>query len=340
MLKSLARYSYLWLAIILTLFLSLEYWIVQSIYFSRQPELFSIGVAIDLTLGIPALFYFLLVRPKKYSPLTLVPVFLISFGIATVMIPSAYQNFLTSEKKIIPLIEVGLIAYVVSKIPGLVRRYREIKDAEYFFADRVRKSFGDVFFDNKAVNILLSEFLLMYLAFGGWFMKSDTKQMEHPTFTYHHKSAYSTILGVMIALLCIETIAFHIILLHWSKIAAVIMTALSIYSLFWLIGDFHAIRLHPVLITDNNIQLRIGLRWKATIPISAISGVDFGGGPPRNSKGYVRASVLTPRVVLNLNQTVNVQALFGMVRHASKIGLSIDDAEKFRDEILKRKEAV
>src|SRR5262245_60272102 len=52
--SSFAR-SYVWLAIILAFFLSVEYWIVQSIYFNKQRELISIGVAIDLTLGIPVL---------------------------------------------------------------------------------------------------------------------------------------------------------------------------------------------------------------------------------------------------------------------------------------------
>jgi hypothetical protein len=335
---SLAR-PYLWLAIILVLFLSVEYWIVQSIYFGKRPELISIGVAIDLTLGIPALFYFLLVRPRKYSLLILFPVFLISLAIATIMIPSGYQHFLTSEKKIVPIFEIVLIAYVISKIFKVRKRYRELKVREDFFLDSLRQAVSDVFNDNKAVNILLTELLLMYLAFAGWFLKFDERS-GHPAFTYHRKSSYSTILGVMIALLCIETTAFHIIVLHWSKIFAIIMTGLSIYSLLWLIGDFNAIRLQPVLVKDDNIQLRIGLRWKATIPISAISSVDIGSGPPRNTKGYVRASVLGARVVLNLNQPVSVQGLFGMVRQPSRIGLSIDDTDLFRGEILKRKEAV
>ncbi len=335
---SLAR-PYLWLAIILVFFLSVEYWIVQSIYFGKRPELISIGVAIDLTLGIPALFYFLLVRPRKYSLLILFPVFLISLAIATVMIPSGNQHFLTSEKKIVPLFEIVLIAYVISKISKVRKRYRELKVREYFFLDSVRQAVSDVFNDNKAVNILLTELLLMYLAFSGWFLKFDSERIEHPAFTYHRKSSYSTILGVMIVLLCIETTAFHLIVLHWSRTVAIIMTGLSFYSLLWLIGDFNAIRLQPVLIKDDNIQMRIGLRWKATIPISAISSVDIGSGPPRNTKGYVRASVLGARVVLNLNQPFPVQGLFGMVRHPSRIGLSIDDTDRFRDEILNRVQA-
>ncbi len=127
--------SYFWVAIIILLFLLVEYWIVQSIYFSKNPELISIGVAIDLTLGIPALFYFLLVRPRKYSLLILFPVFLISLGIATIMIPSAYQHFLRSEKKIVPLLEIVLIAYVITKISKVWKRYPEIKVREYFFID-------------------------------------------------------------------------------------------------------------------------------------------------------------------------------------------------------------
>ncbi|HEY7159958.1 MAG TPA: hypothetical protein VH815_01810 [Acidobacteriota bacterium] len=331
---------YLWLAIILALFLSVEYWIVQSLFFNRNPELISIGVTIDLTLGIPALFYLLLVRPRKYSLLILFPVFMISLLIATVMIPSRNQDFLSYEKKIIPLFEIVLIAYVFTRIRKVIRRYREIKAREYFFLDGIRQAVSDVFNDNKAVNILLTELLLMYLAFFGWFKKFERTQVEIPAFTYHRKSSYPTILGVMIALLCVETAALHIIVLHWSRIAAIILTGLSIYSLLWLVGDFHAIRLQPVLVTQDNIELRIGIRWKATIPISNVAGVDAGSGPPRNAKGYVRASVLGARVVLNLNQPVTVKGLFGMQRSASKIGLSIDEVEQFRDEILKHRQAI
>jgi hypothetical protein len=78
------------------------------------------------------------------------------------------------------------------------------------------------------------------------------------------------------------------------------------------------------------------MRWSATIPIATVSSVDIGSGPPRNTQGYVRASVLGARVVLNLNQPATLKGLFGMTRHPVKIGLSIDDIERFRDEILNR----
>jgi hypothetical protein len=332
--------SYLGLALILALFLSVEYWIVQSIYFNMNPDLISIGVTIDLTLGIPLLFYFLVVRPKKYSLLILFPVFVISLLIATVMIPSRNQDFLSYEKKIIPLFEIALIAYVFTKIHKVRQRYHQIKIREYFFLDAVKQAVSDTFNDNKAVNILLTELLLMYLAIFGWFKKFDGSVLDYPAFTYHRKSSYSTILAVMIVLLCIETTALHIIVLHWSRIAAIILTGLSIYSLLWLIGDFHAIRLQPVLITQNNIELRIGMRWKGTIPISMVESIDAGSGPPRNAKGYVRASVLGAGVVLKLMEPATLKGLFGMTRIVSKIGLSIDDVDRFRDEVLKRKAAL
>ena len=74
----------------------------QSIYFGQRPELISIGVAIDLTLGIPALFFISFCASRKNSLLILFPVFLISLAIATIIIPSGNQHFLTSEKKIVP----------------------------------------------------------------------------------------------------------------------------------------------------------------------------------------------------------------------------------------------
>jgi hypothetical protein len=139
-------------------------------------------------------------------------------------------------------------------------------------------------------------------------------------------------------LMIVETVGLHFIVMHWSAVAAFIITALSVYGLIWLIGDFHAIRLHPVILTYDNLFLRTGIRWSATIPISEIAEVEIGNRKPKKSKTYLRASILYPRVILHLTHPVPVKGLFGMLRHPSQIGLSIDDPELFKSEILKRQQ--
>jgi hypothetical protein len=323
--------SVLWFSSVVMLFLSVEYWIIHSYFFNEAPELYSLGVAIDITVGIPALFYFLVVRPRKYSAFSLLPVFFLSLAIATFIIPSAHQQFLDSEKKLIPLIEAALIVYVFTKIPGFLKRYKEGKRNQYFLSDALESASGN----NRIVRILLAELLVVYLAFAGWFKKPPMNESV-ANFTYHRKSAYSAILATMTLLLIVETVGLHLVLMHWSVIAANILTGLSIYGLIWLIGDYHAIRLHPVIVTEDKLFLRIGIRWSATIPINEIAEVEIGGKAPGKSKNYLRASVLWPRVVIHLRNPIAVKGLFGIVRYPSQIGLSIDDPELFKSEILKR----
>jgi hypothetical protein len=319
----------------LLLFLAVEYCIAQWIYLSRNPDLFSAGVAIDLTLGIPVLFYFLVVRPKHFTLLSLLPVFFLSLWIATLLIPSAHQSFLKIEKLLIPVIEIALVVYVVSRIPAIVKTYRRVKNSEIYFIDSVHEAAAALQLNQKLLRIVITEFILLYLSFVGWFKRFEQQDRVLNVFTYHIKSGYSAILAVMAFLLIVETVVIHLILLQWSSVGAFVVTALSIYSLFWLIGDYHAIRIHPVAITESKLLLRTGVRWKADIPLTEISDVITGGSVQRKSKGYVRASVLWPRVTLILSRPVAIQGMFGIVRKASRIGLSIDDIDQFRAEILK-----
>ncbi len=324
------KFSVLWFGSVVLLFLAVEYWIIHSYFFNEYPELYSLGVALDITLGVPALFYLFVVRSRKYPALSLLPVFVLSLGIATFMIPSAYHQFLNSEKKVLSIIEAGLIFYVLAKIPGFLKRYKEAKKNEFYISDALEVAAGK----KRIVRILLTELLVMYLAIGGWFKKVSTREGAL-SFTYHRKSAYPAILGTMVFLLIVETIGLHLLLMQWSRIAANIVTGLSIYGLIWLIGDFHAIRLHPVILTDDKLMLRIGVRWNATIPIGEIAEIQIGGKTSK-SKNYLRASILGPRVAVHLRNPIAVRGLFGIIRNPSQIGLSIDDPELFRNEILKR----
>jgi hypothetical protein len=122
---------------------------------------------------------------------------------------------------------------------------------------------------------------------------------------------------------------------HWSLIAAWTLTVLSLYGALWLIGDFHSIRVHPIIVAPGMLYLRTGLRWRANIALEKIE--DVHAGSPENPKAgdYVRASILWPRASIVLNEPVELHGLFGRKRIARRIGVSVDDPESLISAINK-----
>jgi hypothetical protein len=206
---------------------------------------------------------------------------------------------------------------------------------EYYISDSFDSAADRLAHRNQVLKALVTELLILYLAFTGW---SKRFRNNHPViyFTYHKKSAYAAILGTMAFLLVVETIGLHLLLMQWNIHIANIISALSLYGLLWLIGDYHAIRLHPVILTNEEILLRTGVRWKGTIPLDQISQIEIGNPRPEKNKNYLRASVLWPRLIIHLRNPIRVRGMFGLTRHPTQIGLSIDEPELFKNEILRR----
>lgn len=59
-----------------------EAFIVQSSTFTTSPHWLSLGITADLVLGIPLLYYFLIVRKRSVNWITTLLVFLLAVGVA------------------------------------------------------------------------------------------------------------------------------------------------------------------------------------------------------------------------------------------------------------------
>ena len=309
-----------------------EWIVVHSIAFRQRPELIALAVTFDIVVVLPGLFYFLILRPRNTSPIFVVPVFLLSMVVAARILPPQHQSYLHSLRHLLPVLEVGLLAYVISRIPAFRRSYREERKNSIYFTDAFLSALRKTVGDRMIVGIVAIEFFLMLFAFAGWFLK--WKEWRLQSFTYHRKAGYAAILGVLVFVTLMETVGMHIIISRWSIAAAWILTALSIYGILWLFGDFHAIRLHPIVLDNDTLHLRTGLRWSAEIPVSAIADVTFGAPQKRRSKSYLRASVMWPRAVIHFKEPVTVKGLFGIQRTVTQVGLSLDEPELFREAVM------
>ena len=225
------------------------------------------------------------------------------------------------------LAELALIAFIVYKALQLRKGYRERAATGMDLYDSLRESAGSVV-GTVAGGALAYEATLLYYATAGW---SRSPEIGDGAFSVHRNVAYIPLmLAVMIALV-VETIAVHLLLRLWSPVAAWVLTAISLYTLVWLIGDIHAVRLRPTRIRDGILHFRLGLRWDAKISIASIQSV----GTPENDdrpggREHLKAILVgAPNLRIQLREPIRAVGFYGLLRRVRTIDLHVDDPDGF-----------
>lgn len=327
----LARRQGIPIFIVLALVLCLvELWVVGSPSFPAHSGLFGPVVTADLVLGLPLLFYGLVARPRRFSATTLLPVALLGFVLAEAIVPRASSASLDTLFLLVPLVELIFLGVFIWKSRGIYQDYRQARQRSIYFVDALESGIQARFGKNVAVTLLTLEFSLIFLSVCGWFMRfrGDPQQQ---VFTYHRKSRYPLIFLVFLLVIVVETVGLHLLLQRWSPLVAWVLTGLSIYSIFWMIGDFNALRLHPIVLTGDTLHLRSGLRWGANVPLAEIVAVQRPKPSDAKARDYLSfARAGEAQLVLVLAQPVRVAGLFGAHRQATRLGLYVDDLAAFR----------
>lgn len=320
---------------------TIELWVANSPYFPHNTTVLAFAITADLLLGIPLLFYGLVVRPNHLPSITLAPVFLLAVVIAGYILPSTGRSYLDMAKTLVPLIELTILCVVVWKSRDIYQHYRHARAQRIYFIDALETSVHSTFGNYPAVKLLTIELSLIFLAFFGFFLKFTTRNSQDKIFTYHRKSLYPAIFLVLVLLIILETISLHLLIQRWNSLVAWILTGLSIYSIFWIIGDFNAIRLHPIVLGSETLYLRSGFRWNVTVRLMDIADLQT---PKRNdakSPDYLSFALAgEPHMVIVLKQPVHVKGLFGMDKEVSRIGLFLDDVATFRAALDQRRQAI
>lgn len=311
--------------------------IVASTSFAENPDLFAWAITFDIALGIPTLYYCLVVRRKQAPPFTLVPIFILSVVLASLILPVAQHAYLDLLKLAIPALELFLLSYIVIKIRAIIKNYLTAKTNALYFSDALTASSVQVLGKLPGLGFILTELALLYCAIGGWFKNYEARKTSDAVFFYHRKSGYGAILSAIVLLLIVETLALHFLLQQWSALGAWIFTGLSAYSLLWLIGDYHALRLHPIILRGETLFLRTGLRWRANLPLDNIVAIEKFSAREQHGKEYLSLALFgAPRLVLHCKAPVLVQGLFGLSRFVTQIGLCIDEEKLFVEEYGRR----
>ena len=304
-------------------------YVVGTSEFDRGSAL-PVAVTLDLTLIVPVLYYFLMVRRAGFPILSIVPVFVASVLVAAAILPDDRQQFLGMVEYAGAAAEVFLVIYVVRKALGFRRRIKEQGLQDPVVA--IRRAFRDVLGDNRVVLFAAAEAAILYLALFSWRRQPEARAEGTRAYSYHRNSGWASMLMVLGFFMLFELFFVHIFLSRWTPVAAWIASGLGIYGFLWLLGDYRAMCLRPVVLEPRVLTVRIGLRWEMQIPLQAIERVWIPSVLDKPPPGYLNAAVLkNPSVMIGLKEKATATGLFGMRRRYQTLGLSIDEHHAFKE---------
>jgi hypothetical protein len=297
--------------------------VLRSRAFAANPDVAAWGVTFDLTISIPLLYWFFVVRTGKARLLTIVPVFLIGTMIAARLVPGGQQQFLHQlGLVVVPAAELLLIGALIRRVIA-ARKERNTSSDPY---DRIATAAKTLAGEGIVADVITSEIATFYYALFGW--KQQPEPREHAV-TFHQRNGWSTILVCIFVLIAAEGLAMHLFLARWSTLAAWGWTALDLWAVLWLLGDYQGLRLRRSWIDDEALHIHYGLRWTLTIPRELIASVD----EVRNEGEWKRKDVLKiaildePRWLIALREPMVARGMAGIRKEVRALAILPDQDE-------------
>lgn len=283
------------------------------------------AVIIDLTIVVPTAFHFLVARRRRLPILAVVPLVMLGFWTSSVVLPSDQQRLLTFFELFLVPAEFLFLLWMCRRATAAFKSAQS--DAS---SDPIR-TFQKVLLELSGLKsvsrLVATEVAMFYYAIGSW--RSEPHVPSGSTAIFHHvRSGHGGMVFGLLLVTAAEALAVHFLLLDWNETAAWIVTILSVYGALWLIGDYRAAVLRPILINGDSLLIRAGLRYSAVIPVAQVR--HLAKKAPENVPDALSMVFLgTPTHWISLSQAVTVEGPYGIRRSASVIGVAPDDISQF-----------
>ena len=318
--------SFVFLAAVLALYI---YGVISA---SQIPvEVVAVALPLDFMVGIPLAFYLVVLHPKKMTPLAVLPLIWLGYGLSACALGSPVAG-------ILPVLLAALFpveaAIAVREILHLVRLFKGAKaqsvdPLEWFYAVThylVRRELP--------ARMMAAELGVWYYALLSW-RKKPGVGVDDKVYSYHNAGGYmNMMLGLGLAF-PVEIVAMHMLLSQWNVAVAIVVTLLSVYAAVWLAGDARARVLRPVVLRRDELRIACGIQMTGVISLSSIASVgcrepaDISKADKLNYGTFYQANVW-----IVMSGPIEVKTLMGAKRPLA-IGLSLDDPKGFMDALSK-----
>jgi hypothetical protein len=284
-------------------------------------EAVALGITLDLTLIVPLAYYYLVIRPRGWPLVTIAPVLVLSLIVASAVLPADHHQSLHVMKTLAIPAELGLLGWIGWQASRALRKAHHTTAADPL---EVLYTSARAFLRVKrAADVLASELAVLYFALGSW--RSRTHRPDDAwAFSSRAKSGHGGLVFALLVLTAVEAVAIHILLGLWSPALAWIFSVLSLYGALWLLADYRASVLRPVLVTRDEIWLRAGLRWRARVPRHLLAEVAR-TAPGSQECARSLAFLTAPNVWLEFFEPVSLDGPYGVRREVRWVGLFLDD---------------
>lgn len=308
------------------------YWLVNSSYFAAEPGLLSLPISIDLIITIP-LIYFLMIRKRKISNLTVIPVTVAAMIFGFNILPGDQHQYLDLFYHFVfPLIELSVVGTLGFKTYKTIKAIRKHGKEDPDALAVMRKTTGSMAVSKKVQAILSTEMAFIYYAIISNF-KSIQKPREKYVFSYHKENGMLGLISILVFILLAETFIIHILLMKWSIIAAWILTAISLYSLVFLIGHWNASKKRPIILTAEAMKIKFGMFGDMDIPWDKVAAIKYNSNDVEDDETHSFTFLSGHNVIIDLTEPLTLKGLYGADKQVSKIAFFVDDRQAFTNAV-------
>lgn len=287
----------------------------------QRSEAVAVGITLDLTLLVPLAYYCLVIRPRGWPLVTIAPVLVLSLFTAAAVLPADHHQTLRVVRMLAIPAELGLLGWIGWQASRALRQARRTTATDPIEA--LHESAMASLRVRRAADVLASELAVLFYALGSW--RSQAHRPEDArAFASLEKSGHGGLVFALLVLTVVEAVAIHLLLGLWSPALAWVFSALSLYGALWLLADYRASVLRPLLVNPDEIWLRAGLRWRARVPRHLLAEVAR-TAPSSQECARSLAFITAPNLWLRFSEPVSLKGPYGLRREVRWVGLIVDD---------------
>lgn len=292
----------------------------------HHPDLVSAGLLVDLLVTVPLAFYWLAVRRAGWPARTLIPLFLFSLTGAALVLPDQRETLKRLSEILSTPAEIGLVTWIALRTARSLRSSSGTED----MLERIREAAREIVPARRVAEAIAFEMAVLYYSLFAWRRRPKISPGTQ-AFTYHRTSGYGALGFAFLIATLAEAIPVHLLVARWSSGVAWFLTALAGYGMFWFLADYRATRLRPILLDNETLCIRTGLRW--TIQIPRVHIVALHNKAPK-SEPFLRATLpMMKPLWIELAEPVTAQGPYGIQKQARWISVAVDDAKTFQEVI-------
>lgn len=295
-------------------------------------------VLVDTLLIIPLIHLFIFRRNGRRVWIGVAMMVCTGAFVANMILPEQSVPWLDNLKVVrngvgalFALTEFALL-FTVARV--VYRLYRSGKDVEAAIESGFNVRFGD----SPIARLMTFEARMWFYAlFAPKNYVAGTRAEER--FSYHLKDGHASNQQGFIMLILIELPILHVLLmLFWSPVVAWIVSLLTLWGLFFLIGEYRASTRRQTSIDEDSVRVRFGLLPELQIPLAQIDRVERSiVAVSRWAVGTVRfCDSGNPNIVIHLKQPLAAANLFGSGRMVDRVFLGLDKPQVFVDRLNDR----